>query len=974
MTTSKKVAHWIWQRGSAVIVVILLIITFAFGYNLGSGPAPTSGGNAQDPHAGHDAGQAKAPVTEWTCAMHPQIRKPTPGLCPICGMKLIPASGGTAGEGMRTLTISPQAAMLLDIQTMPVERKFVEVTVSMVGKIDYDETRLGYLTAYVGGRLDRLFVDYTGVTVKQGDHMVELYSPELLAAQEELLQAIQAVKSLKQSDISIMRETAQATVVASREKLRLWGLTKEQIAALEQRGKPQDNVVINSPLSGIVIHKNAQEGMYVQTGTRIYTIADLTQLWVKFDAYESDLIWLRYGQSVTFTTEAYPGEVFRGQIAFIDPVLDDVRRTAKVRVNVSNENGRLKPGMFARGIVKARVASGGRIVDESLAGKWISPMHPEIIKDKPGLCDKCGMPLVRIEELGYVSPSDEPTVKPLVIPTSAVLTTGTRAIVYVKVPGAEQPTFEGREIVLGPRAGDHYIVYSNLREGELVVTNGSFKLDSELQLRAKPSMMTPEGGGGGGHDHGGRASQQKSTTGAGGAGVMNLPDEFVHQWRGVERAASRIRHAVEAGDIEQAQRRYRQFLLAMRDVEAGKLSGHALAVWVERSMRLTNDAVEGMHAKNMNQVRRPTQLLDGDLARTREQLGLKAEHIHLAKWAGTEAFGTAIQRVLTDYFALSDALAADDAAKVDVAATNLRKSLAAVDAVPTQGEIVVAWKEMKQRLIQTLSAITEAQELSAKRAAFQPFSQEVSKVVIAVSDQLSIPVYEAWCPMAFNNKGGTWLQQDRQIMNPYFGSKMLRCGDVIGTLSFDPAQVAQVGDAVPVATALGNKADTPAPAPLYQTENLGAMTSAYFQLADALTAGDHAKAKSKASLVQEALDGVKITAPDGKKPEAWTKSSTSLATAIDAIGKSTSLEQARQGFALLSEELVAVLRASGGTASPVYRVKCPMAFNNRGATWLQNDKNVINPYFGDQMLRCGSVIETITASLPASKPKGHQHD
>ena len=493
LSASKTIVCWIWQKVSAVVMLSLLIAVFVLGYRLGPGrsAAPVDDEHVTD--TGRDHGPAVPVTKQWICSMHPQIRKPAPGMCPICAMDLVPVPGGTARQPAHELTISPQAEKLLDIQTTPVERRFVEVTVSMVGKVNYDESRLGYITAYVGGRLDRLFVDYTGVAVRKGDHMAELYSPELLVAQEELLQALQAVESLRQSNVGIVRETAQLTVDAVREKLRLWGLNKDQIEAIEKQDKPRDKVVIHSPLSGIVIHKDAREGMYVQTGTRIYTIADLSHLWVKFDAYESDLVWLRYGQPVEFTTEAYPGEVFKGKIAFIDPILDDIRRTVKVRVNVPNADGRLKPGMFARGQVKAKVASGGRVIDESLTGKWISPMHPEIIKDKPGTCDICGMPLVRVEELGFVAPGDPPPTKPLVVPASAVLITGKRAVVYVKLPGTDQPTFEGREIMLGPRAGDHYIVLSNLHEGDQVVTNGNFKLDSELQLRAKPSMMMPEG-------------------------------------------------------------------------------------------------------------------------------------------------------------------------------------------------------------------------------------------------------------------------------------------------------------------------------------------------------------------------------------------------------------------------------------------------------------------------------------------------
>ena len=455
----------------------------------------------------HDHGAlAEAPVAEatvWTCSMHPQFKLPDPGKCPICFMDLIPLDSGSDDDGgPRELTVSETSKALMEIETTPVERRFVTAELRMVGKVDYDETRVSHITAWVAGRLDRLFVDYTGIRVAEGDHMVELYSPELLSAQEELLQTIKAAKDLAGSDVSVVRDATEATVGAAREKLRLWGLTPEQIKAVEQRGTADDHVTIYAPTGGIVIQKNAQEGMYVKTGSRIYTIADLSQVWVSLDAYESDLQWLKYGQKVTFTTESYPGETFAGTISFIHPVLNEATRTVKVRVNVPNKDGRLKPGMFVRAAAQASVATAGRIMDTALAGKWISPMHPEVVKDEPGACDVCGMPLVRAESLGYVGQEPTEDDKPLVIPATAPLLTGKRAIAYVEIADKEKPTYEGREIVLGPRAGNYYLVREGLAEGENIVTHGAFKLDAELQIQAKPSMMTPQGdGGGGAHAH-----------------------------------------------------------------------------------------------------------------------------------------------------------------------------------------------------------------------------------------------------------------------------------------------------------------------------------------------------------------------------------------------------------------------------------------------------------------------------------------
>lgn len=433
-------------------------------------------------------------ATIWTCSMHPQIRLPEPGKCPICGMDLIPVvSGVDEGEGPRELRMTETARQLAQIQTTRAKRGFAEAEVRMVGKITYDETKLSYITAWAPGRLDRLFADYTGVVVNKGDHMVSLYSPELLAAQEELVQASRAVTALSDVSSRILRSTAEATLVAAREKLRLVGLTPGQIDRIERSGETSDHLTIYAPIGGVVVHKDATEGMYVQTGTRIYTIADLSKLWVVFEAYESDLPWLRFGQRVEFTSPSFPGEQFAATVSFIDPLVDPQTRTVRVRAVVENPGRKLKPDMFVRGVVKSRLAAGGNILDESLAGKWISPMHPEIVKDGPGTCDICGMPLVPMTSLGYVSAAAVDENAPILIPASAPLITGKRAVVYVEIPSDDGPRFEGREVELGPRAGDFYIVKAGVEEGELVVSNGAFKIDSELQIRAKPSMMSPAG-------------------------------------------------------------------------------------------------------------------------------------------------------------------------------------------------------------------------------------------------------------------------------------------------------------------------------------------------------------------------------------------------------------------------------------------------------------------------------------------------
>lgn len=482
------------RRGTAVVLLVAAGLVVGYAVAPAALSTPTSETAAQS-----KAGKAQ----KWYCSMHPQIIRDRPGLCPICEMKLIPMPQGMATDAApRELAVSEAAAKLMDIQTSPVERRFVANEVRMVGKVQYDETRVKHITAWVPGRLDRLYVDFTGTTVRKGDHMVYLYSPELISAQAELLQAAKAEKNAGQSTSDYLAQSATATLEASREKLRLLGLTPGQIGEIEQSGEPLTHLTIYAPIGGVVIQKMVSEGMYVNTGTPIYTVADLSQLWVLLDAYESDLPWIRYGQEVQFTTEAYPGQTFSGRISFIDPVLDPKTRTVKVRVDVPNADGKLKPEMFIRAVVASRVALGGKVMDPELAGKWICPMHPSVVKSQPGACDICGMDLVTTESLGYVA-ADAPEQPPLVIPKTAPLITGKRAVVYVKKPDAQTPIFEGRDVVLGSRAGDYYLVVSGLQEGEQVVTNGNFKIDSALQIQAKPSMMNPQGGAMPmGHQHG----------------------------------------------------------------------------------------------------------------------------------------------------------------------------------------------------------------------------------------------------------------------------------------------------------------------------------------------------------------------------------------------------------------------------------------------------------------------------------------
>ncbi len=574
-----SVVGWLWKHARGSLLIAMILAVFVSGLWVGG-----RGKSAPPREPREDVAGAEAP-SFWTCSMHPQIRQPGPGRCPLCDMALIPVTAG-AGDalGPRELRVSDHAAALMNIQVTPVRRQFVDARLRLVGKVAYDETRLAEITAWVGGRLDRLYVDYTGTTVRSGDHLAEIYSPDLLVGQRELIEAARTARSLPDSAGQVVRQNAELLLVAAREKLRLLGLASEQIEAIEERGQPADHVTLHAPVGGIVIDKPVKEGMYVETGTRIYTIADLSKVWVMLEAYEADLPWLHYGQDVEFTAQSHPGRTFHGRIAFIDPVLDDARRIVRLRVNVENVEGLLKPGMFVSAVVHARVARGGKVMSPDLAGKWISPMHPEIVKDSAGSCDICGMALVRAEELGYVS-AQAVEEAPLVVPASAALVTGVRAVVYVKKQGEDGATYEGREIVLGPRAGDYYLVESGLEEGELVVTRGAFMLDAELQIQARPSMMSPEGGGAPGHQHGAAASRRE---------VHPAPPEaFADQLAGMFQDYLAMSRALAGDDPAGAKGGGAALARKLHAADAASLDGAARGDWNELAIRL-HDGAEGV--------------------------------------------------------------------------------------------------------------------------------------------------------------------------------------------------------------------------------------------------------------------------------------------------------------------------------------------------------------------------------------------
>jgi membrane fusion protein, copper/silver efflux system len=370
-------------------------------------------------------------ATIWTCAMHPQIRMDKPGKCPICGMELIPLSQDNAATiDPDAIHLTKDAEQLANVLTSVVTRQKPVKEVRLYGKVQVDERLLQNQVAHLPGRIEKLMVNFTGEGVSKGQPLALIYSPELVTAQQELLEAT----TTKQSQPEIYE--------AAKEKLHQWKITDSQIANIESSGVVKSNFEIVSNTTGVVTARRVNNGDYIAEGTVLYDIADLSHVWVMFDAYESDLPFLSVGDRLVFTVQALPGSSFTGNIIFIDPALDPVTRVAKVRVEMNNGSGRLKPEMFSTGIVKADLKQ-------------------------------------------YRNN--------LIIPRSAVLWTGKRSVVYVKQTGIDEPVFKMREVELGPMLGNSYVIVSGLNDGEEIVTQGSFSVDAAAQLEGKPSMMNPKG-------------------------------------------------------------------------------------------------------------------------------------------------------------------------------------------------------------------------------------------------------------------------------------------------------------------------------------------------------------------------------------------------------------------------------------------------------------------------------------------------
>jgi membrane fusion protein, copper/silver efflux system len=529
--------------------------------------------------------------TIYTCSMHPQIRQNEPGKCPICGMDLIPlAQKSDKGEGSLFVhSMSPEAIALANVQTQKVKTVSPEHEIYLTGKVAVNEQRIAVITANYSGRIEKLFVDFTGQQVNKGQRLASIYSPELVTAQRELMEAAK------------FKDRNPALYNAAQEKLRLWKITEAQIKEIENSGVVLTEFDVYANQSGVVIRRDVAKGDYVNKGGVLFEIADLSNVWVFLDAYESDLPFMRIGQKISFTVASVPGKEYTATISFIDPLINPQTRTASVRVELNNPQQTLKPEMFVKGKIKANLS----VNKKSLA-----------------------------------------------IPKTSLLWTGKRSVVYVKVPDAEFPAFEMREITLGSTLGEYYMVENGLSEGEEIVTNGVFAIDAAAQLNGNYSMMNRPSG-----------------------KTIAVPDKFASQ----------------------------------------------------------------------------------------------------------------LSDFLNQYFELKNSLVQSDFQASKAEANKLETEFNKIDMRLLDEESHAVWMKYRAELGKYIGLLTNASNIEKQREIFAPLSDQLIETVENFGLNIDA-VFVAYCPMALDDKGAYWLSEFEEINNPYFGERMLRCGEVRKTIKMKGAR------------------------------------------------------------------------------------------------------------------------------------------------------------------------------------------
>ena len=558
--------------------IILIAIVFVLGFVIGN--SGNSGeGQAEGEHQ-HTEEIDEAGNTIWTCSMHPQIRDDGPGACPICGMDLIPLEeegGGDEEEyDPNALQMSASAAAMANVQTSVVKTEMPEKKVYLLGKVKPNEENIYTQVAHIPGRIEKLYVNFTGEKVKKGQKIASIYSPELVRAQKELFEAL--------------KDSARnpALLRAARYKLKQWKITDSQIKRLEKEGEVQTELDIYSDYNGYVFKRFVSLGDHLMQGMPMFQIIDLNKVWVMFEAYETDLPWLKNGDKVSITFQSIPGETFKGKISYIDPFINPSTRVTQVRVELKNPGTKLKPEMFANGVVEAKLKTDGPV---------------------------------------------------MIVPRSSVLWTGKRAVVYIKIPNAKNPTFLYREITLGERLGDFYLVKDRLKEGEEIATNGVFRIDAAAQLAGKPSMMNPDGGKGStGHNMAdmkpgdAMGDDEEMDSGDEHSGMdmpaekadvkYKAPDKFKEQLSEVLSSYLALKNALVSDDESSAKKEAKNMKTSIKNTNMALLKGDAHMTWMGDMNALNGDLDVLIAGKNLENTRMAFSEVSNQMAQVIDKFSL----------------------------------------------------------------------------------------------------------------------------------------------------------------------------------------------------------------------------------------------------------------------------------------------------------------------------------------------------------------
>lgn len=517
-------------------------------------------GNNSSEAKEHDHSKEMATNQMWTCSMHPQIMQPEAGDCPICGMDLIPAEAGADGLSADEFKLTENAMSLANIQTTVItDANETDNSITVSGKIVENEKKNAVQVTYFSGRIEKLFINFTGERIRKGQQLATIYSPELFAAQQELL----TTAKIKESQPELYK--------AVRNKLKLWKLTEAQINSIESSGKVIENFPVYATVSGTVTEKMVEIGQSVKQGQGLFKIADLQSLWAEFDIYENQVNSIKTGQKIEINTNSHPDKTIASKVSFIDPVLDSKTRTVKLRVDLNNSKGVLKPGMFVKGKLQVNEVKGT-----------------------------------------------------LSVPSSSVLWTGKRSVVYVKTK-ANEPVFEMREVKIGARIGDSYQVLEGLKSGEGVVTNGAFTVDAAAQLQGKKSMMNKDGGLvmtghkahlGMKHD----AQGMKMTNDR-----VEVDSKFQGQLKAVFDAYITLKDALIKDDVKTSTEASSTLLKNLALVDMKLLKGDAHNSWMQLSKELKTSATSLNSSADIKMQRDHFKPLSSSLIMAIEKFGINTE-------------------------------------------------------------------------------------------------------------------------------------------------------------------------------------------------------------------------------------------------------------------------------------------------------------------------------------------------------------